>query len=182
MDGVAAEIAARAARVRVVALDVDGVLTDGRLVLASDGSEARSFYVRDGLAIRLAQEGGLRFAIVSGRDSEVVRARAAELKIAEVHQGVLRKLEVVRGIAERAGVGLSEIAFIGDDLIDLPVLRAVGLAAAPADADPEVLRTVHWVSDFGGGHGAVRQTVELILRSAGRWESLIDEWFGPGRS
>lgn len=176
------ELTRRAAAVRLFVLDVDGVLTDGRLFIDGDGGETKAFDVRDGLAIGLAQRAGLRFAILSGRRAEAVTRRAAELGIEEVHQKIADKGACFEGILERNGVTADQVCFVGDDLIDLPVMRRVGLAAAPADAVREVLAVAHFVSSRPGGRGAVRETVELVLRSGGHWQNVTAPYFDGNRS
>jgi 3-deoxy-D-manno-octulosonate 8-phosphate phosphatase (KDO 8-P phosphatase) len=172
-----AETLERAGRVRLILLDVDGVLTDGRIHMTSDGSEGRSFYVRDGLGIRLAQMAGLEFGILSGRESGVVVQRAAELRITEVHQRVLQKAERFREIVERRAIPPEEVCFIGDDLIDVPAMRLAGFAAAPADAAPETREAAHYVTEADGGRGAVREVVDLVLRASGMWEGVLQRCF-----
>jgi 3-deoxy-D-manno-octulosonate 8-phosphate phosphatase (KDO 8-P phosphatase) len=158
--------------IRFVLMDVDGVLTDGRLFMGSEGEEMRAFHVRDGLGIRLGQRAGLLFGIITGRESRTVADRAEELYITEVHQGVFDKNERLEEILGRVKMDPHQVCFIGDDLLDLPVLRRVGLAAAPADAVPEVLRAAQYVSSRRGGQGAVRDVVDLLLRAQGKWESI----------
>jgi len=167
----------RAKGVRLVLLDVDGVLTDGRLLSYSDGSEGRAFFVRDGMAIRVGQEAGLLFGIISGRESPVVTRRANELHIGEVHQGVYNKVERFEEIGERLALPTEAVCFVGDDLIDVPLMRRVGFAAAPADAAPEAREAAHFVASRGGGRGAVREVVEFVLRSAGRWDDVVQRLF-----
>jgi 3-deoxy-D-manno-octulosonate 8-phosphate phosphatase (KDO 8-P phosphatase) len=162
----------RAARVRLILLDVDGVLTDGSIHLAPGGADGRSFYVRDGLAIRLGQRAGLTFGIVSGRATPVVDERAAELDITEVHQREHDKAGRLREIGERLGVPASAVCFIGDDLIDVPAMRGAGFAAAPADASAEAIESAHYVTRCAGGRGAVREVIELVLRASGKWDEV----------
>lgn len=150
---------------RLVLLDADGVLTDGRIYQFSDGTEGRAFHSRDGLGIRLGQSAGLSFGIVSGRASAVVAARARELGIEEVHQGVLEKAECVNGVIDRLGLRPEAVCYVGDDVVDVPVLRRVGLAVAPVDAGAEAIAAAHWVTSKGGGAGAVREVVDLLLRA-----------------
>ena len=167
----------RAARVRLVLLDVDGVLTDGRLYVGGEGYDGRAFHTRDGHGIRMGQRGGLVFGIVSGRESRVVAARAEELYITEVHQGVHDKLACFEQLLGRLGLGPEEVCYIGDDLVDLPVMKRVGLAAAPADAAPEVREAAHHVTATAGGRGAVREVVDLILRASNKWEQATERYY-----
>jgi 3-deoxy-D-manno-octulosonate 8-phosphate phosphatase (KDO 8-P phosphatase) len=170
------EIRRRAAAIKLVLLDVDGVLTDGKLYLGKDGAEMRAFYVRDGLAIRLGQSVGMEFGILSGRDSPLVDQRAAELKIKHVHQGVHAKGQRFDRIASDTGLKPDEICFVGDDLIDVPAMRRAGLAATPADGCEETRQYAHYVCKNRGGQGAVREVIDLILRSSGRWDSAMERF------
>ena len=168
-----------AARVRLVILDVDGVLTDGGIYLGAGPSgekvEMKRYEITDGLGIRLLQEAGIQVAIVTGRESISVRLRADELQITECHQdGAANKLPIVRGLIERMGVTWEEAAFVSDDLADIPVLRRVGLAAAVANAVPEVRAHAHWVATRRGGHGAVREFAEQLLRARGEWSARVE--------
>jgi len=173
---IGAETLERAARIRLIVLDGDGVLTDGRLIMSSDGTEARAFDVTDGFGIRLGRRAGLLFGIVSGRRSDVMARRAAELQIDELHQGIMDKAGCLREILTRRGLSPEEACFVGDDLIDLPPMRRVGLAAAPSGARDEVREIAHFVTDRAGGRGAVRDVVELVLRASGRWDSAVEEF------
>jgi 3-deoxy-D-manno-octulosonate 8-phosphate phosphatase (KDO 8-P phosphatase) len=169
---------AKAAAVRLVVLDVDGVLTDGGIYLGADGSgervEMKRYEITDGLGIHLMQNAGITVAIVTGRESVSVRLRADELQITECHQdGTANKLPIVRALLERAGVSWEETAFVSDDLADIPVLRRVGLAAAVANAVPEVRAIAHWVARRKGGHGAVREFAEELLRARGEWSTRV---------
>jgi 3-deoxy-D-manno-octulosonate 8-phosphate phosphatase (KDO 8-P phosphatase) len=168
------ELAGRFARIRLLLLDVDGVLTDGRLVYGPDGDTSRAFHVRDGTAIKLAQACGLAVGIVSGRDTRATAHRAADLGLAEVHQGRRVKEPAWDEILARRGLRDDEVAFMGDDFLDLPLLRRAGLAAAPRDAAPEVLAAAHWISSRDGGDGCVRELVETILRSRGEWSAAVE--------
>ena len=161
----------RARSIRLVLMDADGVLTDGRIIVFADGNEARAFHARDGLAVRIGQAGGLEFGVVSGRRSKTVEARAKELDFVEIHQLVAAKGACVLEIAGRRGLRPEEICFVGDDIVDVPAFRQCGLAVAPADADPEILAHVHHVGLKDGGRGIVREVVDLILHSRGRWEA-----------
>jgi 3-deoxy-D-manno-octulosonate 8-phosphate phosphatase (KDO 8-P phosphatase) len=159
----------RASQIRLLILDVDGVLTDGVLLYGASGEETKRFHVRDGLAIQAARRAGLEIAVVSGRASAAVTRRMSELGVVEVHQGVADKESLLRGLLARLGVKAAETAVMGDDLLDLPLMRIAGLAMAPSDAVPEVRRGADWVARAAGGHGAVREAVELLLRSRKAW-------------
>jgi 3-deoxy-D-manno-octulosonate 8-phosphate phosphatase (KDO 8-P phosphatase) len=159
----------RARAVRGVMLDVDGVLTDGRITLDERGVETKSFNVKDGVGIRLLMRAGIRVAIISGRNSPSVDVRARDLGIEEVHQGVRDKAATAKAILERWNLDEHEAAFIGDDLPDMPVFVRVGLAVAVADASPEVKEHAHLVTQTRGGHGAVREAAEFILKAKGKW-------------
>jgi 3-deoxy-D-manno-octulosonate 8-phosphate phosphatase (KDO 8-P phosphatase) len=170
LEGVAA---ARARRIRLVLLDVDGVMTDGSILFLGDGTEVKAFHARDGVGIKVAQRCGLEIGVITGRRSEAVGRRCAELGIQELHQGDWRKLPAFEGILERRGLDPQEVCFVGDDLVDLPVLRRVGLAVAVPDAHPEVLAVVHAVTTCGGGRGAVREILDAILRAQGKWPEVM---------
>jgi len=174
-----ADFRERAERIRLIVLDADGVLTDGRIIMSSDGTETRAFDVTDGFGIRLGQRAGVIFGVISGRRSEVLQRRAAELGIDELHQGVLDKAACLREILSRRGLAPAQACFIGDDLIDLPAMRLAGFAAAPADAQAAVRDAAHFVAARGGGRGAVREIVELVLRAADRWETTLQDFLGP---
>ncbi|MBF0162318.1 MAG: hypothetical protein HQL88_08515 [Magnetococcales bacterium] len=173
--------AERAARIRMVALDVDGVLTDGGIYLDDQGVESKRFYVRDGLGIRLLLQAGLRVGLLTARQSPAVTRRAQELSLSFVHQGLKDKWGCLQDELAKAQWDPVHCLYMGDDWVDLPVLQRVGLAAAPGDADPEVRRQVHWVARAGGGQGAVRELAEELLRSQNRWGTLL-ETFQGGRA
>ena len=160
---------ARARALRLLVLDVDGVLTDGRLVYGPTGEELKVFDVQDGLAIQAAQNAGLLVAVISSRASPAVSRRMADLGVLEVHQGARDKAAVLEDLLRRRGAGLKEAAYMGDDLPDLPLLTEVGLALAPSNAAAEVKRVAHWVGRAAGGAGAVREAVEAILKARGAW-------------
>lgn len=163
----------KAARVRAIILDVDGVLTDGGLIYHAEG-ESKVFNVRDGHGIVMARLAGIRTALLTGRTSEVVRRRATELKVDVLREGVVRKGAALDELLEALGVEADEVCYAGDDLVDLPVLRRVGFAATVADAVPEVRAAAAWVSTRGGGRGAVRELVEFILKARGLWEDIVE--------
>jgi 3-deoxy-D-manno-octulosonate 8-phosphate phosphatase (KDO 8-P phosphatase) len=163
----------RAARIRLVLFDVDGVLTDGRVVLHGNGSESKQFHIRDGIVMVWAQRVGLKIGLLSARMSATTTERAAQLGITLVHQGVPSKIEAYDAIMTDLGLTDEDIAYMGDDIVDIAVLSRVGLAAAPADAVPEVRDRVHWVAPSPGGAGAARELLELILRAQNRWDAIV---------
>ena len=167
------DLEARAKRLKLMLFDVDGVLTDGRVSIGSDGSEAKSFSIRDGAAIVIAQREGLPIGLLSGRPSEATSRRAAELGINLVVQGGPDKRRAFAGILTGHHLDADDVGYMGDDLPDLPLLARVGLAAAPSDAVPEVRSRAHWVSRQPGGHGAVRELLELVLRARSRWDAVV---------
>ncbi len=156
--------------------DVDGVLTDGRLILGADGSEYKVFHTRDGQGLCMLRDAGIRIAVISGRSSPAVAQRMAELGIEHVYQGQALKLPVYEKLVDRLQVSAAECAYLGDDLPDLPVMKRVGLAAAVADAHPLVRAHCHWESTYLGGHGAVRELCELLLDAQGALEGQINRY------
>jgi 3-deoxy-D-manno-octulosonate 8-phosphate phosphatase (KDO 8-P phosphatase) len=168
----AESLAQRAAAVRLLVLDVDGVLTDGRITYTAEGVELKSFHVRDGSGLVFWRRLGGKTAIISGRTSKAVDIRAAEIGITLVIQGSSDKRADFDRVLEATGLGADEACAIGDDLPDLLMLRASGLAAAVADGCPEVRAAAHYVTRTPGGRGAVREVVELLLRAQGRWCEL----------
>ncbi|HLO26877.1 MAG TPA: HAD hydrolase family protein [Geobacteraceae bacterium] len=165
------------AKIKLLLLDVDGVLTDGRIIFDSNGVESKFFNVKDGHGIKLLQRAGVEVGIISGRTSQVVTNRAAELGITRVFQGSLDKLAIYREILADTGLDDAQIAFMGDDVIDIPVMRRVGFAAAPADALEEVLPHAHFVARNRGGWGAVRELCDLIIKGQGAWETVTARYF-----
>jgi 3-deoxy-D-manno-octulosonate 8-phosphate phosphatase (KDO 8-P phosphatase) len=166
-------LAARAARVRLLLFDVDGVLTDGQLVMHADGSESKRFNVRDGTAIVWAGRQGLLTGVLSGRSSLATAERASQLGMTVIRQDVAVKEEAYEAIRREHTLADEEVAYMGDDVLDLPVLLRVGFSAAPADAVEEVRSRVDWISRARGGHGAARELIEVVLRAQHRWESLV---------
>ena len=169
----------RLKRVRILLLDVDGVLTDGRIILNDDGVQTKFFDVTDGHGIKMLQRAGIPVGIVTGRQSRVVEVRARELSIEEVHQKTLEKLPVVREILARRGLSPEEVCYVGDDIVDLPVLLQVGAAVTVPGAAEEVRSRVHWVTTRPGGGGAVREVCDAILKATGRWDDLTRKYFEP---
>ena len=168
-----AEVLERAARIKLVGFDVDGTLTDGRLHYGTDGHEAKSFHVQDGMGLTLLRHAGIELALVTARLSPVVAARGKELKIAHLHIGERSKLACMQRIAAEMGIGMDEVAFMGDDLPDLATLRGVGLSIAPANAHHWVLPDVHWVTPRNGGEGAVRDACDLLLQAQGKVAAIL---------
>jgi 3-deoxy-D-manno-octulosonate 8-phosphate phosphatase (KDO 8-P phosphatase) len=176
-----AEAKERARAVRMLIMDVDGTLTDGTLFVLPDGEEVKSYNVKDGLGILLAHLAGLKTAIITGKTSRSLEKRAQKLRIDELHQGILDKMRVLDQILARHRLKAAEVAYIGDDLGDLEVIKSVGLAAAVADAHPEVKKNSHYICREVGGRGAVREFIEFILSVQGKWglvEHKVKELFG----
>jgi 3-deoxy-D-manno-octulosonate 8-phosphate phosphatase (KDO 8-P phosphatase) len=156
-------------------MDVDGTLTDGTITYTTNGTELKSFHARDGAGIKLLPKAGIIAAIVSGRSSKATQKRAAELGIQEVHQGVADKVATLDALRKRLGFEMAEVAFVGDDLTDVPAMRAAAFTAAPGDADPEARRVATYVCTAHGGRGAVREAIEHLLRSLGQWDGVLRE-------
>jgi 3-deoxy-D-manno-octulosonate 8-phosphate phosphatase (KDO 8-P phosphatase) len=171
-----AEVQERAARIKLLLMDCDGVLTDGRIWLFENGEEQKGFHTRDGLGIDLWHRAGLRSGIISGRRSSAVETRARTLGISFVVQGHENKLQAFAGVLAQAGVSNAEVAYIGDDLNDIPLMLQSGLAVAVADAAFETREHAHYVTTALGGFGAVREVIELILKSQGHWDDLIKKY------
>src|SRR5438874_1567222 len=172
----------RARRIKVLIFDVDGVLTDGQLYFlpqsSSEGKEYglefKGFTAHDGLGITIARLGGLRVGIITKRESATVAIRARDLKLEFVYQGQAYKMEAVEDILRRARISLDELAYVGDDVVDLPVMRLCGLSVATANARPHVKAAAHYVTTNGGGHGAGRDAIDFILSAQGKLESSIE--------
>ena len=170
------EIIERARRIKLLLMDCDGVLTDGRLWLTPDGDEQKAFHTRDGQGISLIQRAGLHTGIITGRTSSAVERRAHDLKMSYVRQDAKDKIKALEEIVAEAGVTAADCAYIGDDLADMPVMRQVSLAVAVADAAEDTKQVAHYVTACRGGHGAVREVIDLILKAQGRWDELM-RWF-----
>ena len=168
----------KALKIRLVLLDVDGVLTDGRITYAGEGEEIKSFDVKDGLGVKLLQEAGIEVGILSSRSSRAVSRRARELGMRLVCQGIQEKAAVLAAVARRKNLSAGEIAFLGDDFADLPVFRRVGLAVAVADGIPELRRAAHLITRAPGGKGAVREAAEGILKAQGKWARVVKKYGG----
>ena len=163
----------RCQQIQCILSDVDGVLTDGGILFNNEGIETKSFHIRDGLGIKLWQRAGYQFGILTARTSHIVKVRSAELGIKIVRQGFEEKLPIAQQIMAELKVDPAEVCYIGDDLTDLPVMRHVGWSVAVADAVSEIRDHADQVTKAAGGCGAVRELIEYLLRSKGRWEDLI---------
>jgi 3-deoxy-D-manno-octulosonate 8-phosphate phosphatase (KDO 8-P phosphatase) len=170
------EVAAHAARITHLFLDCDGVLTDGSIYIGADGGETKRFDIHDGHGIVLWRRAGHRVAIISGRASRSLEARAQELGVEYLVQGALNKLDSFRDLLDRTGILPEEVAMMGDDVVDIPLMLRSRLAAAPSNAVSEVVEAAHLVTARAGGHGAVRELVETILKAQGRWEALMGRY------
>jgi 3-deoxy-D-manno-octulosonate 8-phosphate phosphatase (KDO 8-P phosphatase) len=168
-----AEIERRAARIKLLLMDCDGVLTDGRITLLENGDEEKSFHTRDGHGLVLLHRAGLQSGIISGRTSSLVKRRASELGIKHVRQGTWNKIKDFEELLAEADVNEKEVAFIGDDVTDIPLMQRSELAVAVADAVGETRGVAHYVTQLQGGFGAVREVCELILKAQGRWSELM---------
>ena len=164
-------------RIKLLLLDVDGVKTDGRIIYLNDGGEAKAFDVKDGHGLKLIQRAGIRVGIITGRQSEVVARRAAELGIEIVYQGAKDKLQPFLEIIKELGLEPFEVAYVGDDVVDLPVMRQVGFSATVADAVDDIKPYVDLVTSRPGGRGAVREVCDLLLKQSGRWSSVTSRYF-----
>jgi 3-deoxy-D-manno-octulosonate 8-phosphate phosphatase (KDO 8-P phosphatase) len=170
------DILERASRIRLVIFDVDGVLTDGSLFIGDDGQEYKAFNSRDGHGMTMIQQTGVTLAVITGRTSEVVRIRMESLGIEHVYQGKRNKLPAYEDLKRALGITDKEIAYVGDDVVDLPVMRHVGLAIAVADAHPLVQRHAHWQTRSPGGRGAGRDVCELIMEAQGNLDSMMEHY------
>ncbi|MBI4734800.1 MAG: HAD hydrolase family protein [candidate division NC10 bacterium] len=166
----------RAKAIKLLVLDVDGILTDGRLVYGPGGHEFTAFHILDGHGIRLALRFGLSLALITGRESEAVAQRARELGILEVHQKALDKLSVFQDLLARRGLTASQVACMGDDLVDLPLLRRAGLAITVPDAVEEIRAAAQYVTSRPGGQGAVREAIELLLKAQAHWPAVMERY------
>jgi YrbI family 3-deoxy-D-manno-octulosonate 8-phosphate phosphatase len=171
-------LANRCARIELILSDVDGVMTDGGIHILDDGQQLVKFHIRDGMAVRLWREAGKKFGIVTGRKLESIRRRAADLKLDVVRLDIDDKLPVVDEVAAEFGLAREQICFIGDDLLDLKAISAVGLGVTVADAVEDVRQAARYVTSVPGGQAAVREVVELILKNTGRWDDVLARYGG----
>ena len=164
------------ANIRALIFDVDGVLTDGGLIVGPNGEEYKRFNSRDGHGIKMLQNSGVDIAIITGRDSSIVTHRCAELGIQHLYQGCHDKRIAFKSLVEKLSINHEQIAYMGDDVVDLPVMNKVGLAMAVADAHPFVQQNSHWVSQFNGGYGAAREACEAIMRAQGTLDAVLQSY------
>lgn len=165
-----------AKNIELMIFDVDGVLTDGTINIGNDGEVYKSFFCRDGLGITIAHEAGLKLAIITGRQSKIVENRARELRIDRIWQGNLNKRAAFEDCKKFFNIDEEKICYIGDDLIDLPIMNRVALPAAVSDAVPEVKDVAKLISDFPGGHGAAREVIEFVLKSKNLWSDIVKKY------
>jgi 3-deoxy-D-manno-octulosonate 8-phosphate phosphatase (KDO 8-P phosphatase) len=169
---------ARASRIKLLLLDVDGILTDGSIIYTAENVEIKAFHIQDGLGLKLLQKAGFEVGIITARHSEMVRRRAEELGLTHVHQGIENKLEVYNELLLRLELQPEETAYMGDDWLDLPLLTRVGLAATVADAVDEVKQIAHYITSRCGGRGAVREVCELLLEARGKRQEFLQHFLG----
>ena len=170
------DVIKRAQKIKLIIFDVDGVMTDGKILIGSQGELCKSFDAQDGLGITLLRKNGIKSAIITGRESEIVKIRAKELSIDDVFQGAKDKLIALYALKEKHNLFFDEIAYVGDDLIDIPVMKNIGLACTVLNARPEVKGIAHFISDYQGGDGAIRQIAEVILKAQNKWEMIISSY------
>lgn len=174
------ELSARIKPIKLLVFDVDGVLTNGQIIFGADGELMKVFHAQDGLGISAAHKVGLKTAIITGRQSEMVKKRGTELKITEIYQGAMDKVAALSELMEKYSLTTEEVAYLGDDLNDLPVLGMAGFACAVDNAVAEVKAAAHYVTVHQGGRGAAREVIELILKTQGKWEQVVDLYRHPG--
>ena len=168
-------------RICLLALDVDGVLTDGSINMGAQGELFKSFYAQDGLGISVALRNGLQIAIITGRKSEIIHRRAQELGIQMVQEGVKDKYLALQQLQNQLGLSRGQVAYMGDDLNDLPAFRAAGVTFAPADAVEEVREAASFVTEAAGGRGAVREAIAMILRAQNKWQQIVNAYLNAGQ-
>lgn len=168
----AEELKRKFKNISLLILDVDGVLTDGRIIMDDDGRESKQFDVKDGHGIKMVLRVGIRVILLTGRTSRVVSHRAQDLGISEVYQGARNKISVFRSLMKSGKISSERIAYVGDDIVDVPIFKRVGLAVAVADACEEAKKAAHYITKRDGGRGAVREVCEMILRHQGKWGEL----------
>jgi 3-deoxy-D-manno-octulosonate 8-phosphate phosphatase (KDO 8-P phosphatase) len=170
------ELSEKAKRIKLLILDVDGVLTEGSIILDNDGNEFKSFHVRDGHGIKMLKNAGIEVAIITGRYSKVVERRAKELGITEVYQRCHIKSTAYEHILDKLGISDAETAYIGDDIVDIPLLKRAGLSVAVSDAEEDAKANALMITKNRGGRGAVREVADFLLKSKGLWDEIIREY------
>jgi 3-deoxy-D-manno-octulosonate 8-phosphate phosphatase (KDO 8-P phosphatase) len=166
-----------ARNIKLLVIDVDGVMTDGSIILDNEGNEYKMFHVRDGHGIRMILRAGLKVAIITGRQSKVVEIRARELGITDVYQRCHEKTSALDRIMKKYGIGFAEVAYMGDDIVDVPVLRRAGIPIAVNDASDEARKSAFMITRNSGGRGAVREVCDFLLKAKGLWEAATKEYF-----
>ncbi|BBP43210.1 3-deoxy-manno-octulosonate-8-phosphatase KdsC [Thiosulfativibrio zosterae] len=174
MTTVSNALTLKAKKIKLLLLDVDGVMTDNRLIYGDDGQEYKAFYTRDGHGMVMLQKSGIDIGIITGRKSQLVENRMRDLKVKHLYQGVPDKLPTFLELVEKLSLRMSEVAYVGDDILDLPILKRVGLSVTPADGDQEVKSRVDYISQFKGGQGCVREVCEIIMKSQDAWQTHMD--------
>lgn len=164
----------KAKKIKLLLLDVDGVMTDNRLIYGDDGQEYKAFYTRDGHGMVMLQKSGIDIGIITGRESPLVANRMRDLKVKHLYQGVPDKLPTFLELVNKLSLKMSEIAYVGDDILDLPILTRVGLSVTPADGDQEVKSRVDYISQYRGGQGCVREVCEILMKAQGSWQTHMD--------
>ncbi len=177
MNDIAPNLKERLLKIKIVLLDNDGVLTDGRIVYGDYGDELKFFDVQDGFGMTLLKRAGFPVVIVSGKKSRINIRRAKELEISKIFQKATDKLKVFEKIIKKYKAAPEEVLYVGDDLIDLPILRRVGFAAAVSNAVPDVKEVAHYVTERAGGRGAVREVIDLLLKTQGKWDAVTSRYF-----
>lgn len=162
--------------IRLILSDVDGVMTDGGITYDNQGIELKTFHVRDGMGVKLWQQSGHQFGVITARSSHIVKLRMDELGVNFIRQGSEKKLDIARQIVEESELSFGQVCYIGDDLTDAPLLKEVGLSVSVADGAVDVRSMVHMVTQAGGGKGAIRELVELILKKQNRWSEILQSW------
>lgn len=173
------DILEKAANIKLIIFDIDGVLTTGALFIGDDGQEYKAFNSKDGHGLRMLQDGGVEVAIITGRTSNVVKHRAHDLGITRIYQGKREKYPAYLELLEETGLSPEDIAYVGDDVVDLPVMTQVGLAICVQDAHHFVKKHAHWVTESNGGCGAGREVCELILEARGQLQSMLESYINP---
>lgn len=180
LENIPESLKGRVALIRLVIFDVDGVLTDGSLYYGHDGREYKVFHSRDGYGMKMLRQGGVEIGIITARNSPAVAHRMVNLGVTHVYQGALDKLIAFEDLIKKLSLKPEQVAYVGDDVVDLPVMTRVGCAIAVADAHPDVVKRAHWRTSALGGRGAARDACELILRVQGRYDALLQHYLAPG--